>query len=95
MDRKEIFELIQGTLVQIQEMSGREVLEITPKTIPIGGLPGFDSLRGLEFSIMIPPELRWNDQNVCVSRDGRKALSIKEMIDLILEHNPSNEENSL
>ena len=91
MDKKEIFEIIKGTLVQIQEMSGREVPKITPKTVPIGDLPGFDSLTGLEFTIMMPSKLRWNEQNLCISEDGTRALCIEEIIDQVLEHdNPSN-----
>jgi len=91
MDRKEIFEVIKEILVQIQEISGREVPKITPKTAPIGDLPGFDSLTGLEFTIMLPSELRWNEQNSCVSEDGTRALCVEEIIEQVLKHcNPSN-----
>lgn len=91
MNRKKILDLVVETLEFIQELSGRSVpRDVTERTVPIGGLPGFDSLNGLELTIMLPDEIKWGGKNLCVSDDGKKALSIGEVVDRLLEtHNPS------
>jgi acyl carrier protein len=95
MDRNELFQTVKTLLTQIQEMSGREVPEINTNTVPIKDLPGFDSLIGLEFTVMLPLEIQSKDLNLCVSDDGTRALSVNEIIDRIIAYsNPSTEENS-
>jgi len=92
MNGSELIKLIIERVIEIQELSGREVPDdVNEKTVPIGGLAGFDSLNGLELSIMLPEEIGWSGKNVCVSDDGKKALSIGEIVESLLEnHNPSN-----
>jgi len=85
MDRKHLFQVITNTLTQIQEMSGREVPGITGRTVPIKDLPGFDSLTGLEFTVMLPSEFKLKEENLCVSEDGTRALCIDEIVDRIME----------
>ena len=91
MNREELLKAMTMIVVQIQDISGRNVLStINEKTVPIGGLEGFDSLNGLELSMMIPKEINWSGKNVCVSDDGKKALSIGEIVDRLLNfQNPS------
>lgn len=86
MDRNEIFDILIETFSMIQEMSSREVPELTENTLPIGDLPGFDSLSGLEATIMLPVGL-WDGENICTSDNGKKALNIGEITTRILEHN--------
>ena len=86
MDREKLFEIIVSILVQIQEMSGREIPKITPKTVPLMDLPGFDSLTGLEFTTMLPSEIWGSEQNLCISEEGTTALCIEEIVSRIMGH---------
>ena len=86
MKRKELSKLIIGIVVQIQNISGRKVPSvINERTVPIGGLPGFDSLNGLELTMMLPDEIKWGGKNLCVSDDGRRALTIREIVVRLLQ----------
>lgn len=86
MKRKELIKAILDTLVQIQKISGREVPpDMDSRTRPIGGLPGFDSLSGLELTMMLPEEIEWEGRNLCVSDDGKKALNVGEIVDRLLQ----------
>ena len=86
MKRKELIKAILDTLVQIQKISGREVPpDMNSRTRPIGGLPGFDSLSGLELTMMLPEEIEWEGRNLCVSDDGKKALNVGEIVDRLLQ----------
>lgn len=90
MNRDEIMKLIIEILKQIQQLSGREIPDISEDTIPIGGLSGFDSQNGLELTVMLPEEIQWPGNNLCVSDDGTQALSVREITDrLISKVNPS------
>ena len=85
MKRKELLKLIIEKLVTIQEISGREVPpDMDSGTRPIGGLKGFDSLNGLELTMMLPDEIEWEGRNLCVSDDGKRALNIGEIVDRLL-----------
>lgn len=86
MNKKELKKLIIELVITIQRMSGRSVpSDVTEKTVPIGGLQGFDSLNGLELTMMLPKEVHWPGKNLCVSDDGKKALSIGEIVELLIE----------
>lgn len=85
MDRKDIQDLVTQGIRQIQEMSGREVLEdLTGDTCPIRDLDGFDSLCGAELGAILSRTISLPlDFNPCVSEDGRRALRIREIVDRI------------
>jgi acyl carrier protein len=86
MDREELKKLIIELVITIQNMSGRSMpSNVTEKTVPIGGLLGFDSLNGLELTMMLPAEVQWPEKNLCVSDDGRKALSIEEIVERLIK----------
>ncbi len=86
MNREKLTELIIQILVQIQDISGREVPpDMDSGTRPIGGLSGFDSLNGLELTMMLPDEIEWEGRNLCVSKDGKKALTVGEIVDRLLQ----------
>ena len=80
MNKKEIYDLVVETLEFIQELSGREKVNINKDTVPIGQLPGFDSVNGVELSMMISEHIPM-EKNVrlCVSDDGKKALSVRQI----------------
>lgn len=82
MRSTEVRDRIIEAITQIQENSGRELPErISGRFKPIGDLEGFDSLNGLELSVMIAAEFDIDTQdNLCVSEDGRRALTVAEMV---------------
>ena len=85
-NEEDIYEMLIRLLVQIQQISGREVPKIDKKTIPIGELPGFDSLNGLELVFMLPEKVVWSGDNLCVSEDGKKALNVEEIGKRLLDY---------
>jgi hypothetical protein len=86
MDRKEILNLIMKVFGDYQEISGQEATSITEDTVPIGGLPGFDTMNEVELIVMLSEHLPLPlNIRLCVSDDGKKALSIREMVNHLLE----------
>ncbi len=86
MNPNKLIKLIVERVIKIQELSGREVPDdVNEKTIPIGGLAGFDSLNGLELTMMLPDEIKWGGKNLCVSDEGRRALTIREIVIRLLQ----------
>ena len=85
--KEDIFEIIIGLLIKIQKLSGREVPKIDRNTVPIGGLQGFDSLNGLELVVMLPDGINWSRENLCVSKDGKRALNVQEIVERLLDYN--------
>lgn len=83
MDRDAIREKVIGAIQQIQEASGRASGAIHPQTKPIEDVEGFDSMSGLEATIALSGSLgcEIRDNNLFVSGDGRRALSIAEVVD--------------
>ena len=57
MSPAQIKQIVIEVLTQIQELSGRDVPEITDQTQPIGDLPGFDSLSAEEATIALSDRL--------------------------------------
>ena len=86
MNRKKIYNLVVEKLRAIQDISEGENVVINEDTVPIGGLAGFDSLNGLEFTTMID-EVIPLDKNVrlCVSVDGKKPLSVKQIVSQLMD----------
>lgn len=80
MTKSEVTEAVMTAIAEIQENSGDVVPEFRPDTTAIGGIPGFDSLRGLELSVSMGRVFNVpDDVNVCVSDDGSRALTIAEI----------------
>ena len=57
MDAKAIKSMVVAALKRAQEISGEEYVEIGPEDKPLGKLDGFDSLKGIEVTVMIEGEL--------------------------------------
>ncbi len=91
MDEKEILQRLVETVAEVQEMSGCAPVEIGAKTCPIYDLDGFDSLRGVETTVVLAIKLKCEfkagkgEVNVFVSKDGRRALSLEETVNLLVE----------
>ena len=85
MDKESVTQQVVQAVVQVQEASGRAAGGIGATTRPIGGAPGFDSLNGVEVTVALSVSLGHElpDDNIFVSQDGRRALSISEIADNI------------
>ena len=80
MTQTEIEEALVKAVCHTQESSGRDLINVTLETRPIGELPGFDSLNGVEITVeiieFIKKDLPFN--NVFVAENKAKALTISE-----------------
>jgi hypothetical protein len=86
MTRNEVIEIVIEKLTEIQEIGEREFVPINKNTVPIGGLPGFDSLNGIEFAAIVDERLNIGEvDNICASKDNTRALSVAEIASRILE----------
>jgi hypothetical protein len=86
MTRNEAVKLVIEKLEEIQEIGTEKKVPVTETTMPIGGIPGFDSMNGVEFAAMIDEIVRIGDiGNLCASKDGSRALRVGEIADRILE----------
>ena len=94
INKEDIVEVLISLLAKIQKISGREVPKIDKKTVPIGDLPGFDSLNGLELVFMLPDKIAWSGDNLCVSENGKKALNVEEISKRLLEYNKSEDKGA-
>ena len=84
MTKNEIEQLLIQIVCRLQDLSGRERVEVTLGTKPIHDMPGFDSLNGVEATIEIGDELHleFDFNNVLVADD--KALTIEQAADRLL-----------
>ena len=86
MDKQEIVTKVAQTVAQLQEMSGRSSAGIGVSTCPVGGVEGFDSLSGVEATVMFSESLGVDlpeDCNPFISEDGTRALSVGEIADTL------------
>lgn len=91
MARDEILKCLVETVAEVQTLSGCAAVNITAELCPIYDLEGFDSLRGVETTILLSEKLKCKfkagkkDVNVFISKDGRRALRIEEAASRLLE----------
>lgn len=85
---------VEACLIQIlhelQELSGRSTGELTNQTRPIGDLPDFDSLNGVEATVLaeerLGVEIRANNVFVrdnivlCVAEAAERIMMAKEKV---------------
>lgn len=91
-DRQTILKQLIETVTFVQEdISGNDPSEVDETTVPIKSLVGFDSLRGVETTLLLSEFLKMELKpkkgealNLFVSTDGRRALSLSETADRIL-----------
>ena len=83
MDKATVTQQIVRAVVQVQEATGRAAGGIGAATRPMGDAPGFDSLSGIEVTVALSQSLGHElpDDNLFVSQDGKRALSISEIAD--------------
>lgn len=87
MDKGKIEAALVAVIKQVQETSGRPAPDITESTTPIGDIDGFDSLLAVEATVMLEQALgcTLSDGTPFVSRDGKKALTLVEIVDRVAE----------
>ena len=82
----EAVELVIRTVSEIQEISGREAIHIDERTVPIGGVPGFDSMDGVDLAALVDAEVNIGSVgNLCAAKEGIRALSVRESATRILD----------
>ena len=84
MDKQEVVTKVVQTVAQVQEMSGRSSAGIGASTRPVRDVEGFDSLCGVEATVMLSESLGVDlpaDYNPFISKDGKRALSVGEIAD--------------
>ncbi len=85
MTPDDLLPLILQVLKEVQELSGRPWHPLTSGTVPIGTLDGFDSLSGVEATVMIEEKLgcTLGIDSAFVSEDGNTALTLKAVCDRV------------
>jgi len=81
MTPQELLPVVLEVLREAQQLSGREWTPLAPDAKPIDVLDGFDSLAGVEATVMIEEKLgtTLDIESVFVSEDGKKALTVKQI----------------
>lgn len=84
-----VLRVITKVLEELQRNSGRPCGALTATTTPIGDLAGFDSLSGIEATVMIEATLgcTFKTDNVLAqdTADGRRALTVGEAASQIVK----------
>ena len=85
MDREEIVHKVVEAVVQVQQASGRSVEGIGPDTRPFKDIEGFDSLSGVEATVLLSEALgRDLPDSVFAPEQGSRLLSVNEVADRVL-----------
>ena len=86
MDKQKLVTKVVQTVAHVQEVSGRSSAVIGTSTRPVGGVEGFDSLSGVEATVMLSESLGVDlpeEYNPFISNDGKRALSVGEIADTL------------
>lgn len=86
MSPAKIQSFVLEVLREVQTLSGREWVGLDSSAKPIGDLEGFDSLSGVEATVMIEEKLGLSDlkvDSVFVSENGKRALTVEEIVQRI------------
>ena len=86
MDKQQIIAKVVETVTQVQDVSGRPSAGIGVSTRPVQDVEGFDSLCGVEATVMLSESLGValpDDYNPFISDDGERALSIGEIAETL------------
>ena len=86
MDRDDIVRHVIVAVTQVQETSGRSVGGIGPDTRPLKDLQDFDSLCGVEATVLLSEAVgRELPDSVFVPQEGSRLLTVKEIADSVAE----------
>ena len=85
MNRDEIVQQAIEAVVQVQQASGRSVEGIGPDTRPFKDVEGFDSLSGVEATVLLSETLGQElPDSVFTPEQGTHVLSINEIADRVV-----------
>ena len=81
MEAEGIESMVVAVLKEAQEISGEDYVGIGPGDKPLGKLDGFDSLKGIEVTVMIESQVGCEIEmdSLFVSEDGCRATSLAEI----------------
>ena len=83
--REEVEQQLISVLIQIQELSGREVPKITVDLCPMLDLDGFESINAAEATAMLSDELRLKIKDIpFFPKAGQQPLTIAQIVENIL-----------
>lgn len=86
MDRDEIVRHIILAVTQVQETSGRSVGGIGHNTRPLKDLQDFDSLCGVEATVLLSGAVgRELPDSVFVPQEGSRLLTVDEIADRVVD----------
>ena len=86
MDRDDIVRQVILTVTQVQETSGRSVGGIGPDTRPLRDLQDFDSLCGVEATVLLSAAVGQElPDSVFVPQEGSRLLTIDEIVDRVVD----------
>ena len=86
MDRDDIVRQVIEAVTEVQETSGRSVGEIGPDTRPLKDLQDFDSLCGVEATVLLSEAVgRDLPDSVFAPQEGSRVLSVNEIADRVLD----------
>ena len=86
MDKKDIINKVIQAIAEVQEASGRADNGIVASTCPLTDVEGFDSLCGVEATVMFSKSLGVTLPEKCnpfISEDGKRAKSVSEIADTL------------
>lgn len=92
MSPAELQSAILSVLQEVQTLSGRPWAGLSETAKPLLDLDGFDSLCGLEATVMVEERLGCGDlgvDSVFVSDDGQRSLSIREIAERLANRLPT------
>ena len=82
MDKNEVMDKVADSIRQVQETSGRTVAEVSPNTCPFIDIDGFDSLNGIEATLILSDSLGVKlPDSVFLPKEGHQSLSVSEIAD--------------
>ena len=87
MDNNNIVRQVIDAVRQVQESSGRKPEGIGPNTRPFTDVAGFDSLNGVEATVILSAALGQElPDSVFAPNEGNRILSINEIAENALKH---------
>ena len=85
MNRDVIVRQVMEIVLQVQQTSGRSIEGIGPDTCPLKDVEGFDSLSGVEATVLLSEALgRDLPDSVFAPEQGNRVLSVNEIADRVL-----------
>ena len=93
MGMSEIRSAVVAALQEAQAKSGKAYADLSGDDQPIGNLDGFDSLMGIEVTVIIEERMgcQVDRDSLFVAEDGRRAATLQEVCDYIADLAPSDE----